>query len=399
MNNLLRLKTTWAMHLRFVAGGAIAFIHAFAAGQQNAGRLPVQDGVALLETIDAANKTRVLLFDSCDPGVRLDPRVADMPGGQRTNARLNDVGGVIRNTVAWRVSGWKVGGHPIPDAWVVEDNLSVLRQFSGIKFTGIIGLRSLGNCVVGLDFDKLTVYLADNKSPQFRESLPLYWVEDNPCVRVEVEGEKIEFAIATGSNGTLSLPSTLFQKLVEKKVIELADIDDAGSAAPTGLSHERTGWFLKGLLMGRNLGGVNVDEGGEMGEIGLQWLRAFNVELSTKHMEMTYEIRQSPSEPVDWQAMLGANFEFEGAGPVVWGVRKGGGAELAGLRKGDKLVSFDGIPAANLNIDNIAEHVAAKADQNLPCVLEKSGSGQITPISIRLGRFQSQWSSGGRTSK
>jgi hypothetical protein len=387
------------MRLLFLVCAAIAYLPVFGDERQIVGRLPVQDGVALIEVSDVEKRARKFLFDSGDPGIRLDPKVADVPGGKKATAKLNDSPGVFRDTVAWRVSGWKVGSHSIPDAWIVEDDLSMLHQFSGVKFSGTIGLRSLGECVVGLDFDKLTLYVSESRSARSKKEAPLHWVENSPCVRLELEGETIEFAIATGSNGTLSLPSVQFRKLIEKKIIQLSVIEDAGSATATGLSHERSGWFTKGSLMERNLAGIAVDEAGEMGEMGLQWLRAFNIEFSTTDLKFLYEERRSPSEPADWQTMLGANFEFTSSGPVVWAVLNKSAASMAGLQKGDRITSFDGIPGPQLTIENISELVAAKAGQKLLCEMIKSDGTTKTSASIQLAALQSLWRLGSKSSK
>ncbi len=360
------------------------------------GKIPKQDGYINLR-LSLNGKTQDALFDACELFLKLKPDVK----GATTGARIKvDVGGSELG-FASKSFNWMIGSRPITPMWTLEHKLESIVAFAGSKAVASVGFAALGTSVIELNFDRLEVLLLpSSQGAMFKNKLPILKLDDMPGLKFLVHDKEISFFIATADNDTLSLPAKLFDDLVGSKAILLGKREDSGSVGNSRMVNERIGWFLSGQLMGKNLRGVDVTrEEGETGEIGIQWLRKFNCIFDLGAMSFSYEARTDPKPPVDWQSMLGAIFEYSSNSVRAWGVREDSAAGRAGLKKGDAVLQFGSIPAAQLNVESMSELIAESADKVISCEVERGSPKEIIKMNIKLGKFESLWDFGGRTTE
>jgi len=191
---------------------------------------------------------------------------------------------------------------------------------------------------------------------------------DVPTFRAEIEGKKFDLMIDTGDNGSVALDPAMFERFVKLGVIEPAPIRGRRDAL-SGSGGVRYGWFLKGKLMGRPLRGftVNTREGLiGTGDIGLDWLYGFNVEIDFKAKQWRYRQRSNVTAPVSVDLMVGAMFSFEQKGARIKSLRPVvGAAERSGLRAGDLIEECDSLQGAAIDMASLSEIVKTKAGSSL----------------------------------
>ena len=265
---------------------------------------------------------------------------------------------------------------------------------------GVLGVNHLGAGKLVVDYDQgvLEIHtgpwkLKDGLSTEID-------LEDHlalPTFETYIAGRYGQFLVDTGGFDTITLEKSLFTALVRNGSIEVSE-SGAHTLGASGMVEVRSGWFLKGELMGKSLAGTAVHETFGRSSVGTQWLYGFNFEVDFKIHRFRYQQRRASRAPASVYLMIGAILVFGDSGPKVERLspEPGGAAQLAGLNPGDIIEEFDSLTAAEMNYASVAELVTMKAGQAIPIRFIRKSDGVKTQTTLKLPTLISSWNFGGR---
>jgi predicted aspartyl protease len=288
------------------------------------------------------------------------------------------------------------------DSTIAMLDVRPLAKYLDGSAKGVLGISQLkvGQLTVDNDRGILELHAAPWKlsGDSFTE-VDLQDYVASPILEASINLRHGEFLIDTGYMGTILLDKALFSALVRNGSIELAE-SEAHTLSVSGTTDVRSGWFLKGELMGKGLVGTAVHETMGPSAVGMEWLYGFNYELDFKSHRFRYKERRDPQFPASTNLMIGAILTFGSGGPVVERLSPDpdGAAKLAGLNPGDVLKTFDSLTTAELNYTAITEIVTNKAGQPIQIRYFRKSDGAELETTLHLRPLISPWNFGGRTS-
>jgi predicted aspartyl protease len=351
-----------------------------------------------LHTTEAliGGKKRLMLIDTGAEGTVFDSSLADLVGTDSTDVKVRDSRGEKIPLKSHEGSSIEAQSLVIKRPRVIVANLHPISEFFGIKFEGCLGYRDFaatGKVFIDYDNALLEIHTGDwrLRSPDCHE-VALLEERAAPSFQTELIGHPVEFAIDTGYNGTLSLPAAVFEELVTEGAIEISKAGGR-TVSLSGSSERRSGWFLKGELMGKKLRGVSVAPGADHGLIGLTWLCGFNTEIDRAALKFRYQKRANATSPASISMMTGLMIKYGDHGPVVAGLRPGGKgpAEVAGLKVDDRIEKFGPLAAAQMNYDTVGEAVIAAAGKAIDVTYIRGADGKPGIAKIKLPEIKSDW--------
>ena len=106
--------------------------------------------------------------------------------------------------------------------------------------------------------------------------------------------------------------------------------------------------------------------------------------------QFSYELRNKPSPPINWQTAIGAIFEFSKGQVKIWAVAPESASDKAGIKKGDEVLNLGTAIAADLNVELVSSIIANSLDSDINCTI-KSLDGNIKTVVVRLGKAETFW--------
>ena len=303
------------------------------------------------------------------------------------------------------LSFFKIGPMKFQSLKVEKPIVAILDIRSVAKYlhplvNGVMGLNCLSAGVLTVDNDQsvLEIHAAPWKFKD--DSFTEIDLEDYialPTFATYISDRYGQFLVDTGGLGNVSLERSLFTALVRNGSIEVSE-SNAHTLGASGAVEVRSGWFIKGELMGKSLVGMAVQETFGRSSIGIQWLYGFNFELDFKLHRFRYQQRHTVHPPASVYTMLGAVLVFGKAGPEVEKLNQqpNGAAQIAGLNPGDIIEEFGSLKAAEINYASVAELVTAKAGQAIPIQYIRKSDGERTRSTLQLPSLISPWEFAGR---
>ncbi len=139
---------------------------------------------------------------------------------------------------------------------------------------------------------------AFENSCKWRERNLLIANSDLPEFNASIGGVEIVFLVDTGSDGSIAIPESAFDRLEKLGFIEVSPIQ-MKTQSLNRIRDSRRGWFLEGELMGMPLRGMDVVSSARKPStpLGLIWLSSFNFELDRQKNTMRFEQRSNPPLP------------------------------------------------------------------------------------------------------
>jgi hypothetical protein len=264
-----------------------------------------------------------------------------------------------------------VGGTPVPDIMFASIPLAGLEAGFGIRIDGILGFELFDRYVVDVDFDSRVLRFhppaADQPAAEGQQ-IPLAIEENVPFVRVTLTNGKGaaaegDFEFDTGQTGTLTLShafATSHQLAgAGQKSFEMT----TGALLPGSVNARvlRVPAVRVGPHEALNVVALVTEQTGiapgKAGILGNEFLRRFNLTIDYKQHRVTMRPNAHAQAPYEFD-MSGMSLMAEGDALRDYSVRtviNGTPAAAAGIRAGDRLVSLDGKPAAQLSLAGIRE--------------------------------------------
>ena len=205
------------------------------------------------------------------------------------------------------------------DLPAVAVDLALPSSVLGHKIDGVVGTPQLKSGKLFLNYDDgfLEVHSGDWKLPKSESNELDLNFRTTPSFDAMIAGRHGEFVIDTGEHDVIGLESSLFTALVRNGTIQVSN-DIVHTFSAGGDSRSRTGWFLKGDLMGKSLKGMSVVSiGGAdcQSAIGTGWLCAFNLEIDYAAQKLRFQKRGMPRAPLSTRLMIGGSLTYSGQGP------------------------------------------------------------------------------------
>ncbi len=329
----------------------------------------------------------------------IDSLLKDSIGPEVEDRRVTMLGGTQRIMKCYEGPSLKIGTILDERPKVMVSDLRMMVRFVGKPIVGVLAMDVMQRGKILLNYDDRTLKIHAGSwildGPDIKE-VELNKEADVPELHEEIGGHSVLFGVDTGSNHCIILESTVFDALVSDGVIELSKIT-ARQMAGGGVSSAKQGWFLKGELMGKNLGGVAVSSDPRSSILGLEWLYAFNTEIDFSTRKLRYHLRRNAKLPCDTQIMIGAILLFDEYGAVVERLRPGSGAaENAGIKPGDVIQEFASLKGKEMNEATIAETVSDEAGKEISVRYLRKADGKQVSVKLRLPPVISDWDFGGR---
>lgn len=346
------------------------------------------------------DKQCTLLIDSGAEFTVLDQSLAGMLKGTVQNGFFDDGSGRQTPLEFRQAPPMKFQSLETQNPMVALLDIRRIGKYVDRNLHGVMGISQLrvGALMVDNDDAILEIHTSPSrlKDRQYTEVELLDYLA-LPIFEASIERRHGQFLVDTGGLGTVSLESPLFTALVRNGTIEVAK-SEAHTLGASGIVDVRSGWFLKGALMGKSLIGTAVHETFGKSSVGIQWLYGFNYELDFNLHRFRYQQRREPRAPASVFLMIGAILVFDDKGCEVERLspESGGAAQLAGLNPGDVIEEFDSLGTGELNFASIGELVTEKAGQPLQVRFVRKSDGAKTQTTLQLPPLVSPWNFGGR---
>jgi hypothetical protein len=289
------------------------------------------------------------------------------------------------------------------DILVLEEDLYLLDELTGLKIDGILGANVFKHLIVQINYKKQEIVLYDPnsfKAPKSYESLDLTIHNNKPYLSCNTslqtgDQEEAKLLLDTGA----SLHFLLHNNTNEH--FRLPDVYTFGNI----------GFGLGGAIEGY-LGMVNRIEVGETnfehvvisfqeidtnyitregfmrnGIIGNKLMERFDIMIDYYNAKLYLKPRNKVSKRVRYDksglviyALGSTHNEF-----YIKDVIPDSPADLAGIKKGDVLVRFQGVASKNLDISKIFKALSGRSGKKI--CLKLTRDGEIIKYSFRLEDF------------
>lgn len=257
---------------------------------------------------------------------------------------------------------------------------------------GLLGLEVAERFIVRLDYRAGTLSLLPRTaSPACRSSWrPIRFTYDMPAVDAQLDGRLASFTVDTGNNGGLLVYRRWMQnqgleKRYDRGVQSLSY--GAGGASRNWISYGQT-FRIGKTLIARPMIRTTDDRGGvalsasEAGNLGTNLLANYTITLDYGRSRACFDY-VAGYKPLPFnRAGLRAIKEDPEAFRVVL-VNPDGPADQAGLRKGDRIIAVDGVPASLLGEGDLALALARQPGSLVSIRYERAGRAMETVVTTR----------------
>jgi tetratricopeptide (TPR) repeat protein len=264
-----------------------------------------------------------------------------------------------------------------PTGLVEGFDLSLMRDVSGHKFYGLVGMDFLANYVVQIDFDRGKLRLLDSSLPGTGKRIPIFFPDNKkarPLVICDIAGWGPEaHLIDTGDIHFGALRKELFHELARKGCVR--NLIETKSCTCLGIQKHHVGW-LKGISLTdgpATPAGIGESPLGNP-DLGLRFWRRYNVTLDflrqTLYLEKSHWFGRE--EEAD---MSGLVFRWKADKIIVSEVRERSPTSptaQAGLKPDDVLLKIGGKDAAKTRFLELMR-VLSRKGQKVPVVYQRNG--------------------------
>ncbi|MGD0897975.1 MAG: PDZ domain-containing protein [Thermoguttaceae bacterium] len=287
----------------------------------------------------------------------------------------------------YRTPGMKIGRGSLavaPDELVACVDLAWLRQVTGHRMFGVIGVPALRRSVIRIDFDRRRLNVLDPKvgGRNWGESFRFDYNSSGQIVVAGAVAGNIResFILDTGCTSTGSLRRSTFDRLADSRRLAIVGLDEVADVArsssqPVG----RVAEFCFGTFRHEKL----LFDRSESSKVGLSYLRRFKVTLDFPAKRL-YLLRGAHYDEPDLHNSTGLHLIQRDGTTEVAMVDSNSPAEVAGFRPGDEVVTIQGRKAAALTLSEIRHVLGARDGDNVPIAIRRGGRIIEVTLHVRL---------------
>lgn len=263
-----------------------------------------------------------------------------------------------------------VGGAIVNNQLFIAFDLDGMYPANGTHMPGMIGYEVFRRFVTQIDYGARTITLIDPKFFDPKDAgTPIRIVFNGNAAIAEgsYDGVAGKFQIDTGSRSALTLdaPFVAANHIGANATRAVDAVDGWGVGGPSR-SHVMRGGILKigtDIVVAHPVVGMGLDTGGAFadptlsGNIGGGVLKRFVVTFDYANNTMYLKPTTGPVTDLDTYDRAGTWFNLDGANYKVFGVTKGGPADMAGLKEGDVITAVDGKSPATLSLPELRQRL------------------------------------------
>jgi Aspartyl protease/PDZ domain len=239
-----------------------------------------------------------------------------------------------------------------------------------------------------LTFTEASLYVAPERAVAMKFDLP----SQIPIVEAELDGVRGRFGVDTGARSSLLVyrPFAEQHRLREKYAAHVEGVTGWGIGGPIRSLLVRSEHFslggmdVKGSVVRLSTLGSGATTSSAMaGLIGPDILARFIVTFDYSHRQMVLE-KSTEFAREDSYDRAGVWMGQEGQSFFALDVIAGGPADIAGIRKGDRLLEIDGVATSNLILPEVRERMRrGKPGSLVKILVEHDGARRAVEVRLR----------------
>jgi hypothetical protein len=329
------------------------------------------DGDYLLVPVKIRGKDRLFLMDTGSTVTVVDRSLPlGFPRG-------------VATLIAYDPPDASIGGVPLGVDVVVGMDLNRIREVSGHRIEGVLGMDFLGRHVVHIDFDRGELLLLRSAPGDAAQVLPLV---HEPGEIPEIEAwltaeKKVRFLIDTGNGGGGSGCLEVLDARSQARSGEFREVGSTFVETASGTITARQFLGKRIILGGYRVEGPVFRETPGSASLGLGFWSRFVVTFDFPGRKVHLRKGRRYERP-DWWDRSGLHLIRRGEGVVVEGVDRGSPGEAAGIRTGDALLGLDGSRAEDTSLLQL--RAALSGDGPRTCVVRRGQ--EVLRLTVRLSR-------------
>jgi hypothetical protein len=260
------------------------------------------------------------------------------------------------------------------DYIVLSNNVLELSRKMGTKIHGLLNMQAFQEYLIEIDFEQWLItfhepgYFSVHRNLDGYTSLPMDIINGTPFINAAISTNdglirQVKLMLDTGTGNALSLDAGSLQGFSIPKGSRVCYL----GCGINGIIEGKVG-RIKGMEIGpfhlQNLPvsfpdsqAVVFNEAiqGQNGSLGSELLRRFNLILDYPDKKIHIMANKTFNDEFYYD-MSGLEIQIPVPDEnryIIAGIRKQSRAELAGIRPGDEILSINGTPAVQLNLDEI----------------------------------------------
>jgi hypothetical protein len=311
-------------------------------------------------------------------------------GGQQTGG--SGTGTLLQQDT--RVNELRIGDAVLRDQhfFVLPLSYSDVEQGAKPPLAGLLGLEVAERFVVRLDYRSGTFSLLPRTSTPICRSgwRPIRFTYDMPTVDARLDGRPAAFTVDTGNNGGLLLYQHWLQESgagsqYDRGVKTLAY--GAGGASVNWISYA-TSFSIGEPSIPKPMVRTTNDKGGvalsvaEAGNLGTSLLANYTITLDYARSRGCFDYVPGYTPLPFNRAGLRAIKE-DPKSILITLVNDGGPAQQAGLRKDDRIIAVDGVPASQMGEGDLTVALTRPPGSRVTLRFERGGVESVTTLTTR----------------
>jgi hypothetical protein len=293
-----------------------------------------------------------------------------------------------------RVDELRIGEAVLRDQhfFVLSLPYSDVEQGAQPPLAGLLGLEVAERFIVRVDYRAGTLSLLPRTAtPACRSGWrPIRFTYDMPAVDAQLDGRSASFTVDTGNNGGLLLYRYWLQTQGVEGRYDRGEQSlsyGAGGASNNWVSYGKT-FNIGKPVIARPMIRTTDDKGGvalsksEAGNLGTNLLANYTITLDYGRSRGCFDYvpgyRPLPFNRAGVRAIKDNPESF-----LVTLVNAGGPADHAGLRKNDRIIAVDGVPASRLGDGDLTLAFTRRPGRQISLRYERAGQAHETVITTR----------------
>ncbi len=267
---------------------------------------------------------------------------------------------------------------------VVCFDLSKHRLLTGCPVYGLLGMKELQKFVLDLNPSEASIALRARLevAPKEFHAVPFsLGKRGQPQLRVQVQGQEMDFVIDTGANNTvLGIQEASFTTIAQQGALK--DIVKSRSQTLGGDAERRKGVLLGSVSMGCYSFVNSPLSENTTNVIGIPLLSGFDMVLDFRLHQGFFKLRSNWKGRPKAFGLWGLSPLFKDGRALAYDVKPGGPAARSGIRKGDSIVKVGEIDSRALNLYILFGYLLAQQGKTINVAIERESELRVVSITL-----------------
>lgn len=346
------------------------------------------DGVCIRIPVNCFGETLYFVVDTGASIPIFDTRFSERLGPETGNARMSTGAAIIAGAPIYSCPDLSVGDLFLTADKALCQSLRAVEMVTGERCDGILGISSLKNYIVTIDFDTGTLVVATTLKDEAKDSaiaVPLLPVKERHVAVDAIlnNSHHVKLMIDSSDSAAISLNPADWAGVFADT--EKSKFHPATMALVGGKTHPsvfaRIGSIKLDRIEQKNLICAFAPNPNTQSALGLAFLRRYKATFDFTKQTLYLAPSKHCAEP-DNPDMSGLHLLRKDEGTVVDSVDEGSAAASAGIQPGDKLQVINGEDTGSLKMAAIRQRLKAGNDREVRVQIARGSTRK--DISFRL---------------